>query len=219
MRTKGLPMARNEELAKFVTELRNPKKPIDVGGAISRLKELGWEYDANKYPDLFPDGAAEISAPSETPRAPQTAAEAYIWKQGKWKNYLDFLRDLKSAREGNKGDPGTRLVYWAFARHCANPDENRIFDQHALRALWAITGEDWELAEGYLFATSHGKTSPTTKDGATLHQQFLDRLRERFGRKATRWKDVDRLLMPLGKALKKGVQTREDFHQACGRDQ
>src|SRR6185437_7897183 len=69
---------------------------------------------------------------------PANLSEALLWKLGKWKSYKKFASNYKnSAAQPTKTD----VVFFAFARHLEDRDNNPIYDQHAIRALWAICGK------------------------------------------------------------------------------
>lgn len=61
-------------------------------------------------------------------------AEALLWKMGKWTAYKNFVRHYQSEEKlTSTGD----VVFAAFTRHLRD-SSNPIYDQHALRAMWAI---------------------------------------------------------------------------------
>ena len=104
-----------------------------VETAIGQLKDLNYKYDDEKFPILV--GTEKFSDTSGN--TPANLAEALLWKLGKWKVYKTFVSNYTS--EGPKVTKDGGVVFSAFAKHLKNK-ENPIYDQHAIRALWAICG-------------------------------------------------------------------------------
>ncbi|MDT8386767.1 MAG: hypothetical protein RQ736_04595 [Thiogranum sp.] len=66
--------------------------------------------------------------------AKRRIAEALLWKMGKWNIYKDFVNNYNSSDSLAKK---TDVVFAAFAKHLRD-SANPVYDQHALRAMWAI---------------------------------------------------------------------------------
>jgi hypothetical protein len=94
------------------------------------LGSLGYKYDVNLFPELKTD--AKFS--SVIGSAPSNLAEALLWKMGKWNVYKEFINNYNSTGPLTKT---TDVVFTAFAKHLKD-SSNPIYDQHALRAMWAI---------------------------------------------------------------------------------
>src|SRR5438128_6555867 len=123
-------------LCGLVTELRSKistKKLTSetIAEAVDRLKAIGFDYKDRKFPPLRDTGTFE----DESSDAPKSLAEALLWKLGRWKaykNFANYYADKQSKPARNN------VVFYAFAKHLKD-QENPIFDQHSLRALWAIS--------------------------------------------------------------------------------
>lgn len=192
--------------------------------ATARLEELGYGYEHAKFPAL----AETTTFPSKAGSSPSSLAEALLWKIGKWKDYKKFVSQYANdASVPGKSD----IVFFAFARHLRNPAEKPIYDQHALRAMWAIcktfTEKDHTKCESFLMSGGRRKkgSSPSRSDkkwkqtgnGATAAECYEIFLRHfpRLQGGATN-REIDLVLMPLGKAIKKETSKYEAFAAMCG---
>jgi hypothetical protein len=211
------------------------------------LDDLGYPYDRQTYPNLnFPDDWSVLQLPEDwgdlklpddqdildipgdwgsldpTPDGepvvigyrPPTLAEALLWKMGKWKSYVRLVQDFAAAPFGPL--VGSRMVFQAFARHLRTTTLP-IFDQHALRAMWAIRGipmdADWQACRSYLMSGDGSWNSTRPADAAVRSYTWycnqistIPLADDRAGLRA-----VDRLLMPLGKALKEQSANLDEF--------
>jgi len=189
-----------------------------------RLAELGYPYEHTKFPPLvnttkFSSGAGG---------SPSSLAEALLWKIGKWNDYKKFV----SQYANDASVPGkTDIVFFAFARHLKSPSDRPIYDQHALRAMWAIcktfTPKDLALCESFLMSAGRRKKGSTTsrsdkkwkqtgngRTAAECYEIFLKHLPD-LKRGATN-REIDLVLMPLGQAIKKETGNYAAFASMCG---
>jgi len=109
---------------------------IDKGSIenlIKALSDMGFQYDDKKFPAL--KGTENfIDTSGETPT---NLAEALLWKLGKWQSYKEFAANYTN----DDSEPTKQnVVFFAFAKHLKDK-EYPIYDQHAIRALWAICGK------------------------------------------------------------------------------
>ena len=183
-----------------------------IADAIDTLHKLGHKYKDATFPPL----ATIYSGVNAKKPSPTTLAEALLWKLVRWKPYKTFLRHYAQTNSA----PGTTdIVFYAFAQHLKDR-EIPIFDQHAFRALWAISvfsKEQEELCKRFLISgKNEWKDSGTGKTGPACYQLFLGHM-ARLGTNKGSTGDLDKLLMPLGEALKKYSKTYEEFIQLCGR--
>jgi len=185
-----------------------------VDSAIEGLSDLGYAYDDGTFPALV-----DTENFRDTSRnTPANLAEALLWKLGKWKVYKKFAANYVSE---DSLATKTDVVLFAFARHLKHKD-NPIYDQHAMRALWAICGkltdEEKKKCKSLLFDRK-GKWKSVASGGDTiecyeLFRRHLDNLVNVEGG-PTKGK-IDRLLMPLGQAIKKSTDSYEGFCHLCG---
>lgn len=188
------------------------KQTVDT--AIKNLSGLGYEYDNKQFPALvntenFTDASGET---------PSNLAEALLWKLGKWKSYKKFCANyMNNNAKATKQD----VVFFAFARHLKDKN-NPIYDQHAIRALWAICGdfteEESKKCKSVLF-NRKDKWKQTGSGGDAiecyeLYRKHIDDL-VAVNNGATK-AQIDRLLMPLGQAIKKETDSYGKFCSLCG---
>ena len=185
-----------------------------VENAIKALADLGYRYDDNRFPTLrstenFADTSGET---------PSNLAEALLWKLGKWPSYKDFTKNYT-----NDGAKPTKqnVVFFAFARHLKDK-KNPIYDQHAIRALWAICGKlttnERKKCKTLLF-DGNGKWKQVGSGSATIecYKLFVRHINHlvTLDNNVTK-SEIDRLLMPLGQAIKKSTGSYVEFHKLCG---
>jgi hypothetical protein len=182
--------------------------------AVNCLSELGYRYDS----ELFPDIENMEGCTDSIGKSPSNLAEALLWKLGKWKSYRKFTGFYAGTRSG---PTQTDVVFYAFARHLKDRS-NPIYDQHAMRALWAIcgnlTGTETSRCKSILF-NGHDKWKKAMSGPATIkcYATFTMHIRTlMIGEPGPSLTEVDRLLMPLGKAIKKTTTTYAEFRQLCG---
>jgi len=235
-RITGKSIARLRRTLSRVYEPREKSvKKSDGKSEGSQKKVITWDidkknpyrYQRRKYPTITFDPNATHSYD----QGPTTLAEALLWKLGRWNDYCRFVDDFNTSPEPEEFEVRlayeSRIVFVAFTRHLKNQKDTPIFDQHALRALWAVSenlqkaklkdnkrgttktirkdvGEKFSV-ERYLTNTS-GKweeTGPPQGTRLECYEQFKSEIEQVVGRRpdvtAPR---LDRLLMPLGKALK-----------------
>ena len=212
-------MTNQYPLGKIIVKLQ---KAIACGGmtretirtAVEELSKLGYKYDVEQFPPLM-NTESYVDRSNESP---SSLAEALLWKLGKWKSYKRFASNY----ENQFAKPTkTDVVFFAFSKHLKDK-KNPIYDQHAIRALWAICGSlsneekvkcrsilfdkknKWKdstsgrnVIECYEFFVRHINALVTKSDGATLSE-------------------IDRLLMPLGQAIKKSTSSYEEFRALSG---
>lgn len=198
-------MKDGKTLAELVGDLqhavRNKKLTSQViDEAKSQLSDLGFkQYDLKKFPKLA--GTASFSG--EISSSPQSLAEALLWKLGKWATYQTFVRNFndKNLKVSTKGG----VVFSAFAKHLQD-NGNPIYDQHAIRALWAIcefTNEESRKCKSLLFDGRENWKDAGSGDDGSCYEIFIKYVRTLCDDKKLSNDDLDRLLMPLGQAIKK----------------
>ncbi|MEL7935847.1 hypothetical protein [Pseudomonas delhiensis] len=183
-----------------------------VQTATTELAKHHYKYDA----DLFPPLPSNNHWPAPTLAAPQSLAEALLWKMGKWQIYKSFVAHYSSTSSTPKN---TDTVFYAFAKHLQNP-ARPIYDQHALRALWAIdtklTPQQAKICRN-LLAKKDGTwksiiTGSNTSAGYDLYAERIVDL-EKGGASLSA---LDKLLMPLGQALKGNTVNVSEFVKLAG---
>jgi hypothetical protein len=198
-------IARNKEkrknLKKMVTQIRSAllgKRPIDLDKYKSGLAALGksYTYKTTQYPDF--------ELPSDlkhrTSDTPTNLAEAFIWKTTFWNKYGKFVDAYK-----NGGPPqGDYITFWAYAMYLRNPDLP-IFDQHALRAVWALSStvkvSDLSNLREFLLAGDSWELYAKGSTAKKCYDYFVRRVGSLAGDRLD-IREFDKVLMPLGKALK-----------------
>lgn len=210
-------MSENKKLSEIIATLQRSVtasglNKAEVITAINELAVIGYKYQHETFPKLVKtENFADDS--SETP---QGLAEALLWKLGKWKSYKKFVTQYVD--ENSKPSNGD-VVFFAFAKHLRNTDKP-IYDQHAIRAMWAICGnltaEEKELCKRLLMKKNDGwKDAGSGKGAVDCYNIFLKYLgiMERNGASK---RELDLLLMPLGQAIKKQTKNYKDFCILCG---
>lgn len=198
-------MKDGKTLAELIGDLqravRNKKLTSQViDEAKGQLTDLGFkQYDLKKFPKL----AGTASFGGEISSSPQSLAEALLWKLGKWTTYQTFVRNFndKSLKVSSKGG----VVFSAFAKHLQD-NGNPIYDQHAIRALWAIcqfTNEESRKCKSLLFDGRENWKDAGSGDDGSCYEIFVNYVRALCDDKKLSNDDLDRLLMPLGQAIKK----------------
>jgi hypothetical protein len=190
---------------------------IDKGSiekSIKALSDMGFQYDDKKFPAL--KGTENlIDRSSETPT---NLAEALLWKLGKWQSYKDFAANFTN----DDSEPTKQnVVFFAFARHLKDK-KNPIYDQNAIRALWAICGKltvtEKKKCKTLLF-NGKGKWKQVGSGNVTIecYELFMKHINDLVPTDTgVPTGLLDRLLMPLGQAIKKSTGTYDEFHQLCG---
>jgi hypothetical protein len=199
-----VPMSMSDNIAQIVKELRyfTAKQNLDAATtakATATLAEVGYQYD----PDLFPPLPSDHDWGIASTAAPQTLAEALLWKMGKWKVYQRFASHFSNETSQSNG---TDVVFFAFAKHLRTRS-NPIFDQHALRALWAIdSGMTEDLSskcKSVLLSNGEWKPIASGRNTIEAYKLYISRVEQLCSsRDSPSLEALDRLLMPLGQAIK-----------------
>ena len=197
-------------LKRIIKDLRSSS--LDESKIIESTKELekiGYKYNSDKFPELI-NTKDFVCASADSPT---NLAEALIWKLGRWKIYQDFIKNYHD----EKTEPEkTNVVLYAFAKHLKNPDETPIYDQHVIRALWAIdtslSDEEDKLKSLLIGKNDKWKDNASGEFAIERYCLYLDRLQKiKKESQGVILKDIDRLLMPLGQAIKKEIESYNDF--------
>lgn len=141
-----------------------------------------------------------------------------LWKLGKWQSYKKFAANYT---DDDSKPTKQNVVFFAFGRHLKDK-KNPIYYQHSIRALWAICGKltanERKKCKSLLF-DGKGKWKQTGLGGATIecYELFVRHINDLVSSDngATR-SEIDRLLMPLGQAIKKSTGSYVELHQLCG---
>jgi len=180
---------------------------------IAFLKNIDVAYSLKTYPIL--ENSGQFSSVSAGINSPTNLAEALLWKLGKWGSYKEYV----AAYRNDDSSPKNNVVFWAFARHLKD-NKNPIFDQHALRAFWAINPKLKNTAQreikSALFKKNTGgwKDSGSGKDYILCYRNFIEFMTiSTAAEDAPSLLDIDRLLMPLGKAIKKNFLAFCEFEE------
>ena len=198
----------------LVNELRRkiskgPLRARDIEDATKRLKQLGKSYKDETFPELLDTNTWK----DESSNSPKGLAEALLWKLGRWKAYRNFANYYAY----DQSKPRNDIVFYAFARHLKKPNKNPMFDQHSLRALWAIcpnlTPEEEEKCKNYLIDTQdRWKGSGSGTSAAECYNIFKKRLKSLITKSGARTlRELDRLLMPLGQAIREHTKNYREF--------
>lgn len=169
-------------------------------------------YDAEKFPTLTNTAALKDTSGD----APKTLAEALLWKLGKWKVYKKFAANYTAV---TPSATPTDVVLYAFVKHLKD-NAAPIYDQHALRALWAIceiSVDEHEICRSVLFdGKGHWKKTGSGSDTIECYGIFIKYMTNLLhGRGDLSLRDLDCLLMPLGQALKRTAKTYAKFCEVC----
>jgi hypothetical protein len=172
-----------------------------VDEAIHQLSKIA-AYDDEKFPAL-----PSVEFTDTSGSAPQTLAEALLWKLGHWKKYKKFAanyeaQDLRPTKKG--------VVLYAFVKHLKDRSVP-IYDQHAIRALWAID-PGMRKHENNLRALLFKRSGKWRETGSGKHTKacydlFLERIPKILAKtNAPSLDKLDRLLMPLGQSIKRATK-------------
>lgn len=187
-----------------------------VADATNALREIDNAYIYNL--SLFPRLPNSTSSWNRVVGdAPSSLAEALLWKMGKWKIYRQFCEYYAASSPKSKG---TDVVFYAFARHLKDKS-NPIYDQHALRALWCIdaelSDEEKQICKSLLLGKTREKArnvqwksilgGADADNGYQLYCKSLRRLCSGGGLPTP--DKLDKLLMPLGQAIKQLISPNE----------
>jgi hypothetical protein len=211
-------MKKTDSLGEIVAALQ---KAIKHGGmsnktiddSIKALSKLKYQYDDQHFPAL--ENTSKFTDTSS--HAPANLAEALLWKLGKWNSYKRFCAKYTN---GNARPSNQDVVFFAFAKHLKDKN-NPIYDQHAIRALWAICGnltaDERGKCKSLLFDGSNKwKRAGSGTNAIACYELFVRHLNDLVsGSNGASKGDIDRLLMPLGQAIKDSTHSYEDFRQLC----
>lgn len=201
----------NKSMENLINHLQvNVKeKKIDgklIASAISYLVDLGYEpYDKEKFPTLVNTESFNSTIGS----TPENLAEALLWKLGKWPVYKTFVENYKNDDLEVSSTGG--VVLSAFAKHLHDNDRP-IYDQHAIRAIWAICELDEKeqaLCKNLLVKKSGEWKDTGSGDDGSCYQLFVSWIKKICTENNLDHRDWDTLLMPLGQALKKSTRTKK----------
>jgi len=180
-----------------------------VDEAIRKLSKIR-TYNEQKFPAL---PSAKFTDTSGS--APQTLAEALLWKLGHWKKYKKFAANYE-AHDPRPTKNG--VVLYAFVKHLKDRSQP-IYDQHAIRALWAIDPEmrKHEPKLKTLLFRRNGKwrASGNGGDPRECYKLFLDRMPKVLSKtNEPSLAKLDRLLMPLGQSIKRATRKAQNSYEA-----
>lgn len=213
-------MSKAEHLKKLIQSLQAQIKDqaLDsdaVKAATETLAGIGYRYDANLFPELPANTEFSSCVGSE----PNSLAEALLWKMGKWNVYKDFANNYNSNGPLAKK---TDVVFAAFAKHLRD-SANPIYDQHALRAMWAINtsqnSRESEQCKAALIKSKgkeKGKWKQTLSGSETItcYNLYVGKISTLSSNGLSK-SALDKLLMPLGQALKDNARNYDEFIALC----
>ncbi len=203
MATKKMKNEDKKELNEVIKYLRrNGINKETVKESIEKVNDLGFKYNINKFPELINTKNFDVSNSA----SPINLAEALLWKIGRWDSYVNFRKYYGDQTQLPKKD----VVFYAFALHLANPEENPIFDQHTLRAMYAIN-ENWSEKEDkaivkhtLLTNNNNWKTTLSGKNFKKSYDIYCNYVSDVINNKhPATLAEIDHLLMTLGQAIKK----------------
>jgi hypothetical protein len=213
----GVRMSIKVEIKAIISSLQGHVKAGTLGATVVReatsaLARQGYQYDSIQFPELPTNFLWDTSSCN----SPQSLAEALLLKMGKWTIYKSFVEHHINPGSVPKN---TDVVFFAFAKHLKDRSKP-IYDQHALRALWAIdinlSPEQGTLCRGLLAKrdgiwkqTISGSKAP---EGYKVYVERIDEL----CKGGAALGDVDKLLMPLGQAIKDHTANVAEFRLLSG---
>lgn len=212
-------MIKDSPLGKLITNLQKKISEGDldksaIEEATKELAKLGYQYKNDRFPLLM--GTEAFSDNSSD--SPQHLAEALLWKLGKWKAYKKFCENYAAE---HPAPTKTNVVLYAFAMHLKD-NNNPIYDQHGIRSLWAIveklTAEERQKCKSLLFdKEKKWKKYGTGESAIDCYSIFVNHVNDlaSASRGASK-SELDRLLMPLGQAIKRSTKTYIEFAALCG---
>ncbi|HHM5697496.1 TPA: hypothetical protein ACRNDS_003569 [Pseudomonas aeruginosa] len=199
-------------LQKKISESRLDKAAIET--ATKELAKLGYQYDEDNYPPLV----VTENFSNNSSDSPQSLAEALLWKLGKWKAYKRFCENYAAEQPV---PTRTNVVFYAFAMHLKDKN-SPIYDQHAIRSLWAIfeklTNDERRKFKSLLFNNKNKwKKSGAGKSEVDCYSIFVKHINGLVSASGGASKsELDHLLMPLGQAIKESTKTYAEFYALCG---
>lgn len=183
--------------------------------SITLREQFSASYQDKKFP-LLNELSLREDASGESPRS---LAEMFLWKQGDWLKYKNFCKQYI----GSGTSTGNDVVIYAFARHLKDPHGSPIFDQHALRAVWALgLLSSSEEADAKAWLTKTGRKSKALEwkangggaNGLRCYEHYkraTNSLLENVAgmRRGAVMNELDKLLMPLGQRIKMHADLRD----------
>lgn len=151
---------------------------------------------------------------------PTSLAEALLWKLGKWDSFKKFVSSYTS---NDPEIPEKAVVFHSFARHLAE-EKKPIFDQHALRAAWAICETknciDQKIRSSLFTPKGNWKSSGSGKDYKDCVKIYYYLIKLFLPQEYTRKNlvNLDRFLMPLGQIIKKQTDNINKFEIFVGKN-
>jgi len=202
----------------LISELRDAHRQRSltaarISEAVENLEHHRFGYDDVKFPPL----RNTKSMLNEISEGPRTLAEALLWKLGKWPAYKNFVEFHRG--DGTKPTDPQSVVFAAFALHLKD-ETNPIFDQHSLRALWAIcafarSSAEFQACKAFLVdAKGKWKAAGSGKESVECYHLFTKHLVRVQEQTRVSLREIDRLLMPLGRAIKE-IATYRQFCELC----
>ena len=184
----------------------------NVLAATQYLAKLGYKYDYETFPKLMNTNTF-VNVKNDTP---VNLAEALLWKLGKWKSYKKFCSQFET---GIPEPTRTDVVFYAFARHLKDQN-NPIYDQHTLRALWAVdsklnTDEITKIKNSLLDGTKKWKQTMSGRHTIDCYNIYCAHINE-ITKNGASLKEIDLLLMPLGQAIKDSTTNYIEFLELTG---
>jgi hypothetical protein len=187
-----------------------------VSVASKQLIDLNstYRYKVQAFPEI-PDTAAWHAGVGD---APSNLAEALLWKLTRWKAYKNFV---KKYADVDSKPTNQDVVLFAFGKHLRDR-KIPIYDQHAIRALWALdvelTPNECAICKSVLFNMHEKwKASGSGKAAVNCYNLFVLRVKLLAEASKVSGNELDKqLLMPLGQAIKELTDSYADFVELCG---
>ncbi len=212
-------MTKESPLGKLIASLQKKISMGDlnktaIADTTKELAKLGYQYNEINFPPLA--GTEDFS--NNSADSPKNLAEALLWKLGKWKAYKRFCENYAA---DNPEPTQTDVVFYAFAMHLRD-NNNPIYDQHAIRSLWAICGkltaDEKQNCKTLLFnMNNEWKQSGAGNNAIDCYSFFVRHVNDLVSvHEGASKPELDRLLMPLGQAIKKSTKTYAEFSALCG---
>jgi len=195
-------------IKKINTAIKHDKLSEDfIASSANELVNLGFKsYDTKKFPELL-----KLPPPLEqVGNSPTNLAEALLWKLGKWNTYKAFAKNYNN--KNFKVSTNGGIVFSAFAKHLQH-DKNPIYDQHTIRALWAVrpfNQEESSLCKKLLFDRKENWKAVGSGDDGSCYELFVKQIDEICTKNKIDNKILDKLLMPFGQALKNATKATKN---------
>lgn len=182
--------------------------------ATKNLEDIGYSYNLKKFPKLM---SLDFSG-EKIKEAPQSLAESLLWKIGKWKSYKNFFENYSNP---NPCPTNEDVVFYAFAMHLKD-NSNPIYDQHALRSLWAVCKAELKKTEIenikhlLLKKNNEWKQSGSGDKAIEYYRLYIEKIKKLKCKYTLDFEKIDQLFMPLGQAIKKTAVNYDEFCMLCG---